>query len=217
MGSKRRYFIPAGLIVFVASLLLGIWIGGADWEAQRRVTPVGTDRFATPESSLGLRPLPDPDFEGRSEQGARESALDAPREKTRREKMLANFPFEFDEIAPQILEDLDRIAEADTANSVPPELQEELEEQLGLDDVVNPNRAIVDMAAQMMVDTQRAYEVYLEADQEVAFPSEDELQRMREIRDQSVPTPSQWELLGGRPDSAQDPSAGTGEQPSATN
>ena len=116
--------------------------------------------------------------------------------------MLADFPLEFEAIPPQILEDIDRIAEAETANSVPPEVMEELEEQLGLAGIVNPNRAIVNMAADTMVSAQRAYEEYLEADKEVPLPSEEELQRMREIRDRSLPTPSQWELLGGRPDPA---------------
>ena len=193
---------------------MGLWIGGAEWGSEPRVSRIGAEGFGEPEASYGLRSLPEPDFGPDAvEAMPDESFEDAPREMTKKEKMLADFPLKFEAIPPQILEDIDRIAEADTPNAVPPEIMEELEEQLSMAGIANPNRSLVEMAAQTMENAQMAYQAYVEADKEIPFPSEDELQRMREIRDRSVPTPDQWELLGGRPESSSGPSNASDAQP----
>jgi hypothetical protein len=207
MPLKRRYTLFLAVGIFVPALVLGLWIGGAQWGSEQKVSRVGADGFGEPAASFGLRSLPEPERFSEPEPESfddAEAELLPPRELTRKEQMIADFPMQFDAIPPQIMEDIERIAEAQTPDGVPPELREELEEQLGMAGVMNPNRAVVDMAAQTVLNAQRAYEAYIEADQEVPMPTADELQQMREIRDASVPSPGQWELLGGRPDSVLD-------------
>ena len=198
--NRRR---AIGLSVLLGALILGVWFGGAPFQ-EKEADGTQAYRLSSQETLSGaVAGLEDTQVDSAARAEDLDSSeidpsalsaedIDALDEWAEEEAL------GLDELPPQILEDLRRIAEAKTPSGVDPEVLRELEWQLGLNNRFSAD--VAEVVIKSMVARQIAYEGFkaeVEAEP-IELPSRDELIRMKEASDVS-PTEEQRLLLGREP------------------